>query len=1019
MKPFLYGAIALLCSCVDHTYDLKKGVAMDVKIEGNHLSLPIGSLRPILLDSLIGADDMEMISQMNGVYSISMVDSIAPIDLKDKISEIKFTMPTITEKADFDFDNVVLENPHLDESTSKIKLDMPMVSISDLNNQLPNLSENRRIGLVTDDLKQSFEQAKALALMQGKDAITLPIKDYTVEANGQGIPFSFEYTIPKEIATIDKIFFANRDEGEDATSGSLIEFRVVHPSLIAGVERTVKFDVNFPEMFVISLVDNSDNSYKLHNKNQLTFTKTILANEDEEETTLRFYLDEMEVSDAIDLNNLLAIDEDLQYSISYGLNGTLVIPVETSISDLGYDVKMDAELGCRDAIGTTNPISIELDNLDEGFSFEARFEGLEDINSIDYVEFDENETKIHISAEMNGDFKPFHFAEDCYVLLELPRDFVINKEKSVLPQYVEYIEEDENGEHALKIYDIDALSESDWYLALDRININKKVEGGRLDVIGNAKVLTGVNGLTFDSAPISFSKVLPKLQEKEIIFTMYAMDLVIQNVQMHTDKIRSAVIDTVQFELNEFVGNNVGIEEIYSVEFPNPVPMNLKLRLENLEIVDTHVGLLLDVVLPPFLSLTSTSNSETVTIDDGVLHISYDYHTKGEPLEISLLLTALDFSMLEGGCIAPEIMSNGDTYLKYTTDIVFSGEAVIDSTTAGIDALNQQFAINVELTAGEVAVRKFAGKYNGIIEPVETTIELELGGMLENILTNEDNTIKLACPQIQVGLENTVNVPIYIDIEIVGKDADGKEITKLVKRDVPINPALYDEVTGVIAPDSTKLMITNKMGNVPMGYTPVIIEELSDLLNVLPKTIDFVIYPRVRTDVVHHIDLYQPLTFSADYKVVVPFEFDELDFNYSDTIVGLSGSLGEMLEMFSEVEVGLNMDVRNSLPLSLELVATPLDVNGNPIASIEISEFEIPAGDGKSFNDTTTISNPVQFSIKSKTGDISVFDQLLFEIHAEGVTTTAGGVALRGNQGLKIENIVIEFIGDLELRLDE
>ena len=56
------------------------------------------------------------------------------------------------------------------------------------------------------------------------------------------------------------------------------------------------------------------------------------------------------------------------------------------------------------------------------------------------------------------------------------------------------------------------------------------------------------------------------------------------------------------------------------------------------------------------------------------------------------------------------------------------------------------------------------------------------------------------------------------------------------------------------------------------------------------------------------------------------------------------------------------------------------------------------------------------FEIKSKSGDISSLDGLAFSLEAAS-DHTVGAAALKGEQGIKISNIVFEVSGDIEMDL--
>lgn len=79
---FLMGALSLCCSCIDDTYDvLNKEISTDMQIKGNKLSLPLGSLCPIpldslLVDSLLDSIPILKVDKETRTYSLSFNDSL-------------------------------------------------------------------------------------------------------------------------------------------------------------------------------------------------------------------------------------------------------------------------------------------------------------------------------------------------------------------------------------------------------------------------------------------------------------------------------------------------------------------------------------------------------------------------------------------------------------------------------------------------------------------------------------------------------------------------------------------------------------------------------------------------------------------------------------------------------------------------------------------------------------------------------------------------------------------------------
>ena len=77
----LLGIVLGFCSCIDDTYDLtNKEIITDAAFENNKLSLPIGDLKPIMLESLIQAEENAAIKTIDGVYCMGMDGALEPME---------------------------------------------------------------------------------------------------------------------------------------------------------------------------------------------------------------------------------------------------------------------------------------------------------------------------------------------------------------------------------------------------------------------------------------------------------------------------------------------------------------------------------------------------------------------------------------------------------------------------------------------------------------------------------------------------------------------------------------------------------------------------------------------------------------------------------------------------------------------------------------------------------------------------------------------------------------------------
>ena len=150
LKLFLLGTPILLASCVDDTYDIaNKKIITDLKIDGNRLTLPLGNLNPVILDSIL---DLESISILKAdsasrAYSISLNDSlitrvtkndlevlkevsklsstIDPISIE--LDEIKFDLPSFKQKDTMSFQDVKLEDVSLTAIHEEVTLPLEKI----------------------------------------------------------------------------------------------------------------------------------------------------------------------------------------------------------------------------------------------------------------------------------------------------------------------------------------------------------------------------------------------------------------------------------------------------------------------------------------------------------------------------------------------------------------------------------------------------------------------------------------------------------------------------------------------------------------------------------------------------------------------------------------------------------------------------------------------------------------------------------------------------------------------------
>ena len=134
---FLMGALSLCCSCIDDTYDvLNKEISTDMQIKGNKLSLPLGSLCPIpldslLVDSLLDSIPILKVDKETRVYSLSFNDSLKTGVDKENLEALKNVSKL---SADIEPISIPIEEISFDPEPYSLKknLDFGEVKLTDI-----------------------------------------------------------------------------------------------------------------------------------------------------------------------------------------------------------------------------------------------------------------------------------------------------------------------------------------------------------------------------------------------------------------------------------------------------------------------------------------------------------------------------------------------------------------------------------------------------------------------------------------------------------------------------------------------------------------------------------------------------------------------------------------------------------------------------------------------------------------------------------------------------------------------
>ncbi len=1018
------GAITLLLSCVDNNYDLNKEIATDVKIEKNKVALPVGGLKPVVLDSLIDVSEIEMLEKgADGVYGIVLDDTIS---VEESIEQITLEIASIKDSISVDFEKANIKNVVIDSVGVESKISSPRISVDELNDSLPTLH--------SEVLDQAFDiQGLDFALSkldQLGGSYSLSINNpVTVETGVQEVACEFSYPLPAEIESIKNITLGSSEE----PNGTLVNVKVTNPKPLEMCTKTLNFRIDFPKNFRLAVNEEAEQAGKYRVENG---EHSIILEGFEPEgeiSELSFYLTEIkDVDDFIVVDGdkrILEINQPIVYSIDYTVSGTVELNAGVKASDFTFDVELDVKLAFSDVAGSTKDINVNFQPIT--MDFKGEFDDLQYIDTINYIKFNEEKSRINFTTTMDKQWLDAFQLEDGYALkISFPEELDINNDASTYDSKDVNVVYDADL-HAFYVKDMSVLVASEWELVLQKLTLNDPVVNGEYSLDFSAEIgLVKLNEQDQYESTTSFVlagqeieslvNVLDKLNgEKSVVFAMEAAELVIDEAVVYTEAISSELAESSEFNIYEKIPSE--IERIERIVFSENVPMTMVMNVNgvNVKDIDTDIELKATVTLPSFLELNSKTDG--VFVDgDGVMDIDVKYNPSfGQPLKLEMECAGMDFTRINGA----DGLQPVDSHIKYDGIIDVNGKAVINGTKFSSTVLDNDISFDIEFVVGEITVKEFHGIYAAEIEGVEEVIDFDLGEELE-FLREEGNSITLADPQLEFVLTNHVGIPVDVDLHIFGNNENGEKIddTEIIAR-LSINPANYGP-NGLESVKTKLFVTTDTAKNSKVGYENVQIPELANLLKKIPHTLNLNVTPVINKESTHHVDIEQPIKLDAAYSVVVPLRFDSLQLCYTDTIRELDSNLGETMELFSNVSLCVKMDVINTIPLGLSLNVTPLDLDGNVIEDIEIDGLQVAAGSGEALVDEDeNVCEGLQqqnfvFEIKSKSGEISSLDGLAFSLKAASDHTT-GAAALKGEQGIKLSNIVLEVSGDIEADLKD
>ena len=653
-----------------------------------------------------------------------------------------------------------------------------------------------------------------------------------------------------------------------------------------------------------------------------------------------------------------------------------------AIEDLKLTDIKDGEIkiSVKDSEIEIADVEVSIENI--GIDFEEQpfvapiptIENLDLIKEIKYISFEENKNIVNLNISLDGDLGDFDLV-DSKVKLNIPSEFELDVNKCNFDDFegeLEYIK----AENAIYINSIQSIISQPIQLAIKQIDIYQTIVDNKFDWDVNFSVSAISNEpnklyVGCKDNNLRFSEISPIMGDKTIQIHVEEADLSIYEAIVVSNGVTEKIEEKVGISLKETIAE--AIDRVDSIGFDQPVPMTLSISTKGLENLTVPVNILADITFPPVFDITS--NDDNIIVTEQGLHIDTEHSFKeSQKIEFKLLVNNLDFTTLECGHLALIPDDNGGRVLEYTDSAAIKGTVSIADATVSSEIL-EGISLDINFDMEKAVLKDFTGIYGGTIDPVSSSFELELKNSFEELEKN-GLTLTNTKPELMITLNNSIGIPVDVELAIFGIDDKGDTIpTAVVKptETLRIRPAQFND-QNVLVPETTCWFFTSNKDTIVNGYEVVWVENLDNLLEELPEKISFDLKPTIVTEdkngaaVIHHVDLSNPLELNGSYSISVPFDLQftkaiPLDFGEeADDIIRDDNNKFTLAN--PQLALSIHNPIAEELAFDLSLIGK--DAGGQNITTATLFEnepFVLAAGHSNEDGSITPVATRWLFAV--------------------------------------------------------
>lgn len=423
----------------------------------------------------------------------------------------------------------------------------------------------------------------------------------------------------------------------------------------------------------------------------------------------------------------------------------------------------------------------------------------------------------------------------------------------------------------------------------------------------------------------------------------------------------------------------------------------------------------LSLKFPEYLQMGSVTGNDC-TFDSKTNILSFNSMAVNTTRVITLAVNGVDFTKMPKGqgfdAARHKIFVDDAIKLsKFTTDLTLSdfGTTVAD--------LPEKAHIDIVVDVPALTIKEATIK----VDPkVDLDAQMVNVGTLPDFVNGDGVVFDLYDPMILFNVVNNSPVALTLNADIVSRKGAKKETVHVGSA----GSKPTDEIL-IGANGRTGIFVSSIGKNAPAGSVNVKVPGLSDIMKIVPAQVGLDNIDVKAVDEFVTVSAGATYRFAYDYEVKAPLAFGgELSLEYDTDFDGWNETFNPKDDKKSDKDKKKDFDLNvedadvtfdfvNMIPLNLVVTAQAIDVDGKVLPGVTVTlSGDVPAG---------SVEKPgrkaLTLNMKASAENMRRLDGIRMHLKATSKDSQYQGICLNKNQGVRLENMKLRFLGNVDVEL--